>query len=216
MPAKVTILNKFEPLPGPGFEIDTTSRADTWTRGLSPFVLGPCPLYQGHTARIMENGWQFAKLYAEFAKPNGYPAPEYWKWARAGWLSKRANRYPVGKGAKPLCHFWDGECLSYIAARKRIFIPLYVRALFGSPAWRGLQKIRVREKQIYLRDFDGYNHEAAGMSLTEVMNNLKRTMGHAFVILMMLQAYDQGAHTSAEILEAIPYGEDPPPPRSLF
>lgn len=40
--------------------VNTTSHADNWERGLSPFFLGPCQLYNGCKAARMENGWQFA------------------------------------------------------------------------------------------------------------------------------------------------------------
>lgn len=36
------------------------------------------------------------------------------------------------------------------------------------------------------RTADGYDHDNLGMSLTEVLNNPQRKMGHAFVLKMLL------------------------------
>ncbi len=52
-------------IPANALAIDTTSRSRTWSKGLSPFYLGPIPLY-GHEspARVMENAWQYSKVYS--------------------------------------------------------------------------------------------------------------------------------------------------------
>ena len=47
--------------------IDVTSHAKDVFRQCSPFVLGPIPLYGGFTSKNMENAWQYAKLYRQFA-----------------------------------------------------------------------------------------------------------------------------------------------------
>src|SRR5689334_18107735 len=94
--------------------INTTSHSlSDWTTGLSPFNLGPIHLYGNHTARIFENAWQFSKLYPEHADNNGQPTAKYWQWATAGWASTRPQRYPMGKGRRPLCSLWDGQRLGY-------------------------------------------------------------------------------------------------------
>jgi len=43
---------------------------------------------------------------------------------------------------------------------------------------------------LILRDFDAYDHVMIRWSLTEVLNNPDRKMGHAFVLAMMLLADD--------------------------
>ena len=45
--------------------VNTTSRAG-WSSDLSPFLLGPVPLYKGapiEESQTMENAWQYAKVY---------------------------------------------------------------------------------------------------------------------------------------------------------
>ena len=44
-------------------------------------------------------------------------------------------------------------------------------------------------KDIYLIDFDGYNHKEKGMTLADVANNSKKSMGHAFCVYDLLQRY---------------------------
>lgn len=52
------------PIPTGTINMNVTSRSKS-DRGktLSPFNLGPVPLYWGLRARKMENAWQFSKVY---------------------------------------------------------------------------------------------------------------------------------------------------------
>jgi hypothetical protein len=165
--------------------INTTSRSNTWSKGLSPFFLGPIPLYDGTYALNMENAWQYAKVYA-MHEENGEPTAEYFAWARAGWNKNYADRYPMGKGAKPLYSWWGGKKLSYVEARKAIYAPLYAQAVEKTPAYKTLVETYKQHGEIWLWDFDAYDHHKLNMTYTDVVNNEKRKMGHAFVLAMML------------------------------
>jgi len=167
--------------------VNTTSRSSVaWETGLSPFFLGPCDLYDKHVAQNVENGWQFTKLYEEHADEYLEPTNAYWEWAQGGWLSRRAHRYPMGKGRKPICSLWKGKRLNYIEARKQIYVPLYAEAVQKSNAWTMLKKLADTCDALALQDFDGYDHLPAGRSLTHVLNNPDQKMGHAFVLMMLL------------------------------
>ena len=171
--------------------IITCSISKNWSKGLSPFILGPCPLYDGHVAKNVENGYQSSKLYDCHADDNGDPTEEYWKWAKQNWDNPRAKRYPMGKGAKPMCSLWEGEKLSYVEARNKIYIPLYEKAVRKTAAFEKLEMYHELDDDIYLWDFDGYNHRANNMSWEDVVHNDSRPMGHAFVLAMMLEGYDK-------------------------
>ncbi len=172
--------------------IMTVSRSTNWSKGLSPFVLGPCKLYGDFVSQNVENGWQFLKIHRSHVDENNEPTEEYWKWAKAGWEDRRAQRYPMGKGATPLYSLWNGEKLDYITARKRIYIPLYYEAVVNSSAFFLLNmEYESSEKDLYLWDFDGYNHKELGMSYDEVVNCKERKMGHAFVLAMILEGFDK-------------------------
>ena len=45
------------------------------------------------------------------------------------------------------------------------------------------------ERDLYLWDFDGYNHKELGLTYDEVINNPDRKMGHAFVLGMLLEGF---------------------------
>lgn len=169
-----------------GYIINTTSRANGWSRGLSPFILGPVELWTGNVSWNVENAWQYSKVYAEHVRSDGWPSDEWFLWAREGQDSRRANRYPMGKGAVPLYSYWDGLQLSYIDARKAIYCPLYYHAVRRTHAFNVLQEEASKHETLYLWDFDGYDHVKLGMTYDDVINDPTQKMGHAFVLAMML------------------------------
>lgn len=174
------------PLPPGTVVISTVSKSDEPWRQLSPFTLGPIPLYRGYVARNLENAWQFAKMYACHAGPDGEPTPAYWRWAKQGWADHFAHRYPMGKGAKPLYSLWNGDRLGYIDARRRIYAPLYAAAVRQTEAYARLQQLVAAGSDIGLFDFDGYRADLLPMTMGDVVLNDRRPMGHAFVLKMML------------------------------
>lgn len=175
--------------------IVTVSKSTTWSQGLSPFFLGPCKLYDSYESKNMENAWQFTKVYTEHVTMGGDAHESYWKWAKEGWASEIAHRYPMGKGRKPLFSLWkvNGELkkLDYVEARKRIYIPLYYSAVKDTDAFKRLQEkyneLSKEGKDLYLVDFDAYRHKQSDMTYREVINNPNKKMGHAFVLAMMLE-----------------------------
>jgi len=164
----------------------TVSKSNGWMKGLSPFVLGPVDLYDGYRSKNVENAWQYSKVYPKYADENG-PTEAYFEWANMGWSSTRAFRYPMGKGAKPLYSFWDGEKLGYVAARKKIYAPLYARCVEQTEAYKTLKELYEKNGVICLWDYDAYLHRDLGMSYKDVVNCETRKMGHAFVLAMMLE-----------------------------
>lgn len=174
--------------------INTTSRSNDFGRDLSPFFLGPCDLYDGHISKNVENGYQNSKVYARFLDKDDNPTEEYFKWARAGWAKSYAVRYPMGKGMSPAFSWWAGEKLTYIEARRKVYIPLYAEAVQKHSSFAKLKSIYdinvdVLGEDLYLLDFDGYDHKELGMTYDEVIDSEKRKMGHAFVLAMLLEKY---------------------------
>jgi hypothetical protein len=144
-------------------------------------------LYGGHSAKNVENAWQYAKVYQQHMDELGLPNNEYFEWARKGWSSQRADRYPMGKGAKPEYSWWDGARLDYVSARKAIYIPIYSRAVAKTPSWEELKHRYDSGKELWLWDFDGYDHVKHGIALKDAQDLSSRKMGHAFVLAMMLE-----------------------------
>ena len=166
--------------------VNTTSTSkEEWSKGLSPFFLGPIPLYSNLVAENLENAWQFAKVYPDQVKDDKI-LRKYYDWALKGWADKRAHRYPMGRGAIPLFSLWKKQRLDYIEARKQIYMPLYKEAVVKTEAFKKLVEIYKEHKNIVLFDFDGYDYLGINKSLDEVLNDPKNKMGHAFVLAMLL------------------------------
>jgi len=191
----IRILNKFQPNPYPGIEIDTTSRGNN--KDLSPFYLGPVVAFNGEEVTNVENYWQYSKVYPEHATPPTSfelinnplchePKEEYYEWRLRGWKTQRAVRYPMGKGAKPLYSLYHHHKLGYVMARKLIYIPAYAFAVIKTKSYAMLYEAALAKQDIVLRDFDGYDYQSMDMTLLDVVNNPSKSMGHAFVIAMLL------------------------------
>ena len=170
--------------------IDTTSRSKNWSRGLSPFFLGPVPLYEGAVTPValnVENGYQFCKVYPEHVGEDGLPTPDYFEWAKKGWEDEWAHRRPMGR-RPPSFSWWAGEKLGYVEARKRIYIPVYAKAVYQTVAFQTLLAHYRKAGEVTLWDFDGYDYAAQGKTLKEVVNDPLRPMGHAFVLAHLLES----------------------------
>lgn len=168
-----------------GTSVNTTASSGQWA-GLSPFIIGPIEMYDGLTSRNFENCWQFAKVYQKFADQTGEPLDTYWDWAKKGWNDQKAHRYPMGKGKRPLYSLWKGKRLGYIEARKEIYGPLYAKYVQETESYQDLKRLYESGEDIILRDYDGYDHEKLGMSLTDVLNHYRKKMGHAFILKALL------------------------------
>jgi hypothetical protein len=189
----IYVLNKFQDNPYPGLEIDTTSRGNN--KDLSPFYLGPISAYNGTLVCNVENLWQYSKVYPEHTRFGWVevgnpmihdPLDAYYAWRAKGWATKRAVRYPMGKGAKPLYSLYNNHKLDYVMARKLIYMPAYASAVIKTKSYQMLFDAVMRRDDIVLRDFDGYDYGSMGMTLVDVANNPKKTMGHGFVLAMLL------------------------------
>lgn len=186
----IYVLKMFEKTPEKMVSVDTTTRSRSWSRGLSPMIVGPVKHPNGWTIRNVENAWQYSKVYGKHIR-NGKVTDDYWYWAKEGFAKRRGVRYPMGKGRAPKFSIWgnSGE-LSYVEARKRIYIPVYANTVVKTEAFKQLWELAKQNNfHIALRDYDGYNHHALGMSFYDVIHDEKRKMGHAFVLAMLLEKY---------------------------
>jgi len=183
---EIHALFKFQHNPYGGIEVDTTSGSGGY-RELSPFILGPIDLYGNIHSENFENLWQFSKVYREHVDYKGDPLPLWYSWRDSGYLTKRAIRYPMGKGRYPLYSYWLGKKLSYIEARKQIYAPIYAENVIKTKSFISLQTLcNDYKRPIILRDFDAYDHLKEGKTLKDVINDPNRKCGHAFVLMMIL------------------------------
>jgi hypothetical protein len=156
--------------------IDTTSRSKSV---FSPFLSGcRAPL----KANCMENAWQYSKVYPQH-NDGGKPNKEWSLWHYEGLNKTWADRYPAGKGAVPLYTWYNNQQLSYVEARKALYVPLYRDMIANNKAAQyAIGKIikQLETKDVYLKDFDGYNDP--DKTFDEIINDSKKKMGHAFIL----------------------------------
>lgn len=177
-------------LPEDGIVIDVTSRSKTWSKYLSPFNLGPIDLYDGYFSFNLENAFQFSKVYPEHVDIEGLPSSKYWEWAKKGWKNTIPIKYPMGAWNKHLFHWWKGEKLSNLEAQNNIFVELYKKAVIKTTAFSRLKDLYETSKtNIYLIDFEGYDHRYLGLSWNQVLQDANRPVGQAFVLAMMLEGF---------------------------
>lgn len=165
--------------------IDVTSRsAEDWSRQLSPFLLGPCSDPVGRVSKNFENLWQYSKVYPEHLDEDMTPKLSWRWWQKMGFAKERADRYPMGKGAKPCFSFWGTEMLSYVDARKKIYAPIYYSLIQNHPSFLKLKEMSLTQ-DIEIADFDVY--PMSGISYSDVINNPAKKCGHGFIIGMALE-----------------------------
>jgi hypothetical protein len=173
-----------------GLYVFPSIRSKENDRQLSPMLLGSCRLYGNFTAKKMENAWQYSKVYPQHVGADGEPTAEYFQWARKGFSLWKAERHPMGDKARAAFYWWDGQHLGRVEARKRIYVPLYVEQVVRQPFFHELKRFwdeeikPDKETTLYLMDFDAYKYGTK--SLSEVLNNPAKPMGHGFVLAMLL------------------------------
>lgn len=197
--------------------IDVTSRNrdPQVARDLSPLLLGPALASDGKEAVTFENLWQYSKVYPRIYAydpvtgvkrivpgigPDGEPTPEYWAW-RSHFFAQggKGNRHPAlpsmirHKDCRYMVYFENGvwHHLSYIEARKKIYIPGYATLVAKTGTYRALADRVSRGEKIALVDFDSWNYYGKDMTdpgtMKDAVNNPDRKLGHAYVIKMLLQ-----------------------------
>ena len=196
------------PPPGARGTNVTSKSKEPWSRGLSPFTLGPVYVWPGQTgvpSRNVENAWQFSKVYDGQADPDGNPTAVHILWALRGWRNPEAVRYPKGRGAIPLYAAYRDARLGYIPSRLYIYVPSYVEGLATSPEGRASFK-RLRAEYdaaqaaggtLALFDFDGYGHVAAGLDFAGTLLNARKKGAHTFVLAALLEDQLVAGHQRA-------------------
>lgn len=159
---------------------------------LSPYSL------KNEKGQIMENIWQFSKVYERVPKveetysrynpkiiwswplerhvENGKLTKKYIKWREAGHNAKYAIRYPVGFRNRSNCLFALEtasleDCkvpidelpkLNYIEARKRIYIPEYIRLVKEAKQFKELKALLAKGVNLLIIEVDGPHQESLG------------------------------------------------------
>lgn len=155
----------------------------------SPYgSLGPYVL-KNERGQIMENVWQFSKLYPwvpaskqTFSRWDGrviwehpqethiddnkQPTAKYWKWREKGLYNQEAVRYPVGNTPhRKLCMGCLSErdtstLLPLADARREIYLYEYVRLVKRQPQYRELKTRLSQGEKLLIIEVDGPHEES--------------------------------------------------------
>ena len=159
--------------------IDVTSknRDPQFKSDISPMYIGPFVTPDGVTCNVFELLWQCSKVYPCHVNEDGEPAAEYFDWRNKHFAEpkpalndKRAvkrirhiNDEICSKHKDTLYSLWYNpltkkyEHLSYVEARKKIYLPVYAKLVAGTKTFKMLKdKVDAGEK-LALLDFDAFN-----------------------------------------------------------
>lgn len=158
-------------------------------RSLSPFFLIPRPAlspFKGASREFhcVENLWQFSKVYGSdlaHVDHEGQLTSAFRKWWERGAADESPRRYPAGKGRKPLFSVHGKLRLSYLAARKAIYVPQYANAIKDVDMFQFLRKEYRKGARILLLEYDARNIKN-NLSFAELVDDPSFKMGHSYVL----------------------------------
>ena len=160
--------------------IDVTSRVlrdkefmrkhPSFHRDISPFYIGPVISSDGLTAHVFEHFWQASKVFPCHVDEHGNIKEEYWTWRKEWFDKERVINKTLSRRPHTLLGYQDNDCLfsvyynngvwerlSYVEARKKIYIVEYAKYVVKTESFKWLKKLYDEGKKIALVDFDGYN-----------------------------------------------------------
>lgn len=174
------------------FDVSSASGPDDLYGALSPYYLGPGVTDRGETYQNLQNLWEYSKVYGEFTDEFDNPTPDYWNWRAKGFADKVGRRYGTTADAKPIYYLWwrriegclvNAQRLGPVQARKKLFIPSYAKLVVETEGYKELKEEYDKGTKIALLDTNGYLET----NMVKVVNNPHVSMGHSFVIKMLLQ-----------------------------
>lgn len=168
----------------PGFtSIPVITKSHEWPE-LSPFYL------KDEQGQIMENVWQFGKVYRDVPKMfhkvgrrvlwswpaekhldgRGDITPFYIAWRIAGMRNHMAVRYPVGYNNRHKCvayipedregNILFNQRLDYIQARKQVYLPLYISLAKQTDSFSELKNRLAAGENLLIIEPDGPHQES--------------------------------------------------------
>ena len=96
---------------------------------------------------------------------------EYWRWRKSWFDKEKVTDKSASRRPHSLLGYKDKDCLfsvyyangvwerlSYVEARKKIYIPDYARYIVNTESYKWMKEQYDKGKKIALVDFDGYNY----------------------------------------------------------
>jgi len=176
----------------PGFLNVEVMTASSPYGELGPYVL------KDEKGRIMENIWQFSKVYArvpestqrysrwdnsivwqhpseQHVSNNGELLPEYFEWRKKGMNNQYPVRYPVGFSHRGEClyAFWNNQKLDYVEARCKIYFPIYRKLVIEQEKYSKLKKLHEDGYNLMICEVDGPKEESLGYYIEKYRDEYK-------------------------------------------
>jgi hypothetical protein len=106
-----------------------------------------------------------------------------------------AIRYPHGKGARAVGHYWGetGELLDYVTARKKIYVPAYLELLARPDRCEVIERLRAVAfaGPVAVWDPDSYDLRSLGISdVAAAIEVVDKPFAHAFVVAMIVMGIE--------------------------
>ncbi len=158
------------------------------------WLLSPFSVVEGGVAvpglddirsQTVENAWQFLKVWQD---EGGWQRDE----AMEAFRSTCAIRFPRGKGKKAIGSYWgkDDSVISYVEARRVIYVPCYLEMLEREDRAVLIERLRrsAMEQPVYIWDFDSYDITRCGMkAIPEAIEYEPRPFAHAFIVALAVK-----------------------------
>ena len=201
---------------------------------LGPYVL------KNDQGLIMENVWQFSKVYESVPKvkiafsqwdsrtiweydsevhvdQNKDTNDAYWTWRSKGMKNTDSVRYPVGYAKRGECLYslkdeYSKHRLSYIEARKDVYLPTYINMVKNEKQFIELKKRLERGEKLLIIEVDGPHQEsleyykkeykvsdsfiekgtmlATKENLKIMLEDAKHPFGHGYCLAVALEDFD--------------------------
>lgn len=151
------------------------------------------------TFQRFENCWQGLKLYQGDLHEDGFPTQTWYDRVFLAAKQPHGLRHigprncvtnsaliqPLAKPKrpKPIGHWFGGQVIGYLQARKQIYIPYYQALVKPTHAYQFLKHhFEVDRAHICITGFDGRPYK----NLLQELNNVTRPFGHELVLCAML------------------------------
>lgn len=140
-------------------------------KDFSPFYVGPIITSDGLSANIFEHFWQASKVFPCHVDRNGNLSKEYFEWRKYWFNQPKVIDKTISRRPHTILGYKDNDCLfsvyyngsdyerlSYIEARKKIYVTEYAKKIVNTDSYKWLESLVKDGKKVALVDFDGFNY----------------------------------------------------------
>ena len=197
----------------PGFvNINATSGSNSWTRGLSPMILGPftvtedlapSALYpdgilpgftydsksekQTAVVKNFENYHQASKVMNIDIDADGYIKRQFFERRAKLFADPKPHRRALPKKvATPVASYFDGRIMNYLQSRILAYCPYYAYLVQLSDAYKRLKQMVDNGTNVLILDYDVVDVPITEESMEREILDPSRPYGHGNILACLL------------------------------